>query len=93
MQAFSPNDPCQCFKKLGYQHGENESFYIRLINKVYQKDDWFTRRNFRKSGDKMKKSVCLKCNVTVHNMSKEQQVRHEQMHQHEKNNASLSEFL
>jgi len=78
----------------GYEPDSNEEFFIKLIIANYQKGDWCNRRNrIRKSGDKMKKSTCSKCNILIHNMSQKQQLFHEKMHLQEKNQNVISEFF
>lgn len=77
----------------GYESGQNEEFFITMINSNYSKGDWFTRRNrIKKSGDKMKKSTCNKCDTPVHNMSKKQQLLHEKIHLEQKNQNPSQSF-
>ncbi len=92
---FSEKYPCGHYVQYGYESGFNEEFFIKLINEHYQKGDWFTRRNhIKKSGDKMKKSICNKCDRPLHNMIEQQQKIHEQMHKNEeKHQNTLSAFF
>ena len=94
-EKFSKIHPCEHYIQYGYESNSNEEFFIKLINERYQKGDWFTRRNhFKKSGDKMKKSVCNKCDIPIHNMTEQQQKIHEQMHKNkEKHQNTLSAFF
>ena len=92
---FSKRHSCEHYVQYGYEYDSNEEFFIKLINENYQKGDWFTRRNrTKKSGDKMKKSTCNKCNTPIHNLSESQQRLHEKRHLDQENNQNvLSEFF
>jgi len=80
-EKFSKNHPCKHYTQYGYDLNSNEEFFIKLINENYQKGEWFTRRNhIKKSGNKMKKYICNKCDVPIHNLSESQQKLHEQNH-------------
>jgi len=83
-EIFSQNNPCVHYTQYSYAPGQSEQFFIDLILKNYQKGDWFTRKRYtKKSGDKMKKSVCTKCDIPIHNMTQKQQEIHEKMHVNE----------
>jgi len=93
-ESFSHRMPCDHYARYGYVPGQNEGFFINLINQNYSKGDWFARRHkTKKSGDSMKRSTCTKCNAPVHNMSKRQQLLHEKAHAQEKNHNTISEFF
>ncbi len=94
-EKFSKRHPCEHYVQYGYEPDSNEEFFIKLINEHYQKGDWFTRRNrMKKSGEKMKKSICTKCNTPIHNMTEPQQKIHEQMHKNkEKHQNTLPSFF
>lgn len=93
-ELFPQRNPCKHYTSYGYIPGQNEEFIINLITQNYSKGDWFTRRNkFRKSGDSMKKSTCTKCDIPVHNMSKKQQILHENIHLDEDAQNSISKFF
>lgn len=92
---FSKNNPCEHYNKFGYIPNNSEQFFINLIKEGYEPGDFLIRKRWRKkSGDKMKNPKCLKCNVSLKNMSEPNQKLHEQNHiNEEKNQANMFSYF
>lgn len=76
-KSFSPDTPCEHYKKYGYHKGDNPEFFIKLIKENYVPG---TRKgNFPKSQypGTLKNSVCKYCNKSLNNRNRIEQDKHE----------------
>lgn len=79
--AVPQRNPCYHYRYLGYEEGQSEEFFIKLILEDYKKGDFNNRWRKRKSSqfDKMKPGQkCSRCNKDLTRMNRVQQDQHEQ---------------
>lgn len=94
-------DPCEHYKKYNWKPGENETFFIKLINQNYQVGSFGGWKNKRKSigtsagNTRTKNTVCKwpGCNKDLNGYSFERMQKHADDHKKQQQENQLQERL
>lgn len=77
-KSFSPDNPCEHYKKYGYKKGDNPEFFIKLIKEGYipnsKKPGGFSKSQYAGT---LKNSVCKHCGKSFNHKNRVEQDAHE----------------